>query len=151
MEDLYHLGVKALIQDTHGKVLLLRANAAVLRTNRDGVYWDIPGGRIRRGDTVQQTLAREIAEETGMTGVEVTGQLGMVLSNIRIPLASGGDVGLVLAIFLCRMPARTHIVLSVEHTAFGWYEPSEAAKLLQIKYPPELTERVARLSATSMM
>ena len=59
MEDSYHLGVKALIRNERGEILLLKVNVAKLR-NATIAYWDIPGGRVQRGDTVETTLHREI-------------------------------------------------------------------------------------------
>ena len=47
-------------------------------------YWDFPGGRVNRGETPEQTLLREVEEETGLTGLrDIKAQL-MVLSPIQI-------------------------------------------------------------------
>jgi 8-oxo-dGTP pyrophosphatase MutT (NUDIX family) len=84
-EDIFHLGIKALIRNNTGKVLLLQVNPASLR-NETTAYWDLPGGRIQQGQTVQETLEREVIEETGITDIQSTKNIGMVLSNIRIPV-----------------------------------------------------------------
>lgn len=124
-EDLYHLGVKALIRDPEGKVLLLKVNPAKLGGNHRGAYWDIPGGRVQRGSTVEDTLRRELAEETGLTA-RATRPFAMTLSNIRIPLAPH-DVGLVLSVYLCDVDDASAITLSDEHTDCAWHLPSDAA------------------------
>lgn len=142
-EDCFHLGIKALIRNDSGKILLLKVNLENL-TDASKEYWDIPGGRIQRGDTIEQTLRREIEEETGITHVRTIQPVAMVLSNMRIPLQPQ-DVGLILAVFSCDIDANAQIVLSREHTTFGWFAPKEAATLLQFKYPPEFTDKIAKL------
>jgi ADP-ribose pyrophosphatase YjhB (NUDIX family) len=38
-------------------------------------YWALPGGRAERGEMVEQTIVREVKEETGLD-VEVTRKIG---------------------------------------------------------------------------
>lgn len=147
-EDNFHLGIKALIRNEEGKILLLRVNPKGLKkcSSYNGKsYWDIPGGRIHRGNTVEQTLRREIEEETGIKDVKSFQYFLMVLSNIRIPLKNGGDVGLILGVYLCDVENAQEIKLSDEHTACEWVGPREAAELLAFKYPQEFTSKIAKL------
>ena len=64
-EDIFHLGIKALIRNKHGEILLLHVDPAAVGGKE---YWDIPGGRVQRGHGVEETLRREIEEETGIRG-----------------------------------------------------------------------------------
>ncbi|MFA6250343.1 MAG: NUDIX domain-containing protein [Candidatus Shapirobacteria bacterium] len=146
-EDVFHLGIKALIRNKVGKILLLQVNLEKLTIKDRGAYWDIPGGRIQRSSTVEETLKREIEEETGILEIANIKQVAMVLSNIRIPLKDGGDLGLILSIYECQIPESSEklITISDEHVAWEWFEPKEAAKLLSVKYPKEFTEIVACL------
>lgn len=59
-EDTFHLGVKALIRNPNKEILLLERKS---KFNKN--YWDIPGGRLQKGESLLQTLKQEIAEETG--------------------------------------------------------------------------------------
>ncbi len=144
MEDIYHLGIKALLRNSEGKVLLLKVNPKKLRgEQRD--YWDLPGGRVQKGDSVLGTLQREVEEETGITGLSDVTELGTVLSNIRIPLDDDLSAGLILSVYACTMPEDAVIALSDEHTAFEWFTPKEAAELLRVKYPGPFCEVIGRL------
>ena len=51
--------VGALLHDGNGKLLMLR-------THKWGHRWGIPGGKIRRGESTEDALRREIREETGL-------------------------------------------------------------------------------------
>lgn len=58
-EDCFHLGVKVFLYDNESKVLLLERQHRV-----KGTYWDLPGGRLQKGETVMETLQREVESET---------------------------------------------------------------------------------------
>lgn len=143
-EDLFFLGIKGLIRNKQGQILLLQANVSTHRYNTD-VYWDIPGGRIERGSTPLETLKREISEEIQISEINGIEALGMVISNHRIPTDSNLDAGLILSIYTCTIPDDQPIQLSEEHTDFIWATPEKAARLLAHKYPPEFTETIAKL------
>ncbi len=146
-EDLFFLGIKALIRNSEGKILLLKLNPALLKPHPswDGsAYWDIPGGRIKRGSTTEETLAREVQEETGATEISDIKPITTIVSTQRVPVGET-DYGLMLSIYSCSIPRDGQIILSIEHLEFDWFAPEEASKLLQVKYPPQFTDIVAKL------
>ena len=57
---LYRVSLKGLIRDDNGKVLVVK------EAGRD--WWDLPGGGMDHGETIQQALARELAEEVNLHG-----------------------------------------------------------------------------------
>jgi 8-oxo-dGTP pyrophosphatase MutT (NUDIX family) len=143
-EDIFHLGIKALIRNKKGDILVLEVNQALLIGKTDLYAWDLPGGRIQKGTTVEQTLEREVAEEIGVHGVHGTKAVGMVLATRRIPV--GDDtVGLILSVWECNIPEDAEIVLSEEHSGYRWCAPAEAAKLLADKYPADFCALIASL------
>lgn len=142
-EDVFHLGIKALIRNQEGKVLLLQVNPAKLNGERRD-YWDLPGGRVQKGDTIEDTLRREVLEETGIPEISNISPVNMVLSNIRIPNDSD-SFGLILSVYACNVPDGAAITLSDEHIASEWFDPAKAAELLQVKYPTDFCEAIAAL------
>src|SRR5579885_3383319 len=133
-EDSFHLGVKALIHNLEGKLLLLQA------PKEKGAYWDVPGGRIQKNESLENALKREVYEETGIQITRIK-PFVMALSSIRIPFQNG-DVGLIYAFHLCDGLLDTPIRLSTEHTHFDWFEPTKAAQLLSETFPFELIEKL---------
>lgn len=145
MEDKFHLGIKAIIRNSEGKILLLKTNLKKLKGYTGEPYWDIPGGRIHKNSSVKETLKREVEEETGITSIKDFSPFTMVLSNnVRIPV--GDDtVGLILSSYVCDVGDVSQVKLSDEHTEFGWFTPQEAEKLLAVKYPQEFVDKISEL------
>ena len=147
-EENYHLGAKALIRNKNGEILLLKVNPAYIKEYINECdtepYWDTPGGRVKKGATIEETLRSEVEEETGITSIKSFKPLSMVLSKLRIPVG-GENVGLILATYTCEVGALQEIRLSREHIQYQWTAPKEAAKLLKTKYPPEFTNKIKNL------
>ena len=147
-EDLFHLGIKAIIRNPKGEILLLKINPKKNKITKDWngqPYWDIPGGRIHRGDTVEDTLKREVAEETGIKNIKKITPFEMVLANIRVP-AGNDTVGLILSSYLCEVENEQKIKISEEHIQAKWFDPVEASKLLEFKYPKEFVDKLKELN-----
>lgn len=143
-EDIFHLGIKVLIKNKKSQILVLKVNINLLKKVKGWngeEYWDIPGGRIKKGDTIEETLKREVVEEIGVSKIYSIKPVEMLLSNIRIPVESN-DVGLILSIYSCEIGEDQKIILSKENTEYRWVEPKEAAKLLSFKYPKEFCEKI---------
>ena len=58
----YHLTVLALIRDAAGRILITQRKAD---KEWAPLKWEIPGGGVRAGETSEQAVLREVAEETG--------------------------------------------------------------------------------------
>jgi len=145
MEDKFHLGIKAIIRNSRGQLLLLKVKPEQLKGARGESYWDIPGGRIHKGSTVEETLRREVEEETGVTTIKSFIPFTMVLSNkVRIPVGKE-TVGLILSSYLCNVGDASQIKISNEHIEYGWFTPKEAEKLLAFKYPKEFIDKLSEL------
>lgn len=133
---LYQVGIKALITDEQGRLLLFKS----IPYGKDPAHWDLAGGRMEDDQTPEETLHREMLEETGITDVETISFFGGCFSNIRIPVEEGKTVGLMLMAYQVKIPAGSPIRLSEEHTEYTWVTSAEAADMLSYKYPKEFTE-----------
>src|ERR1700744_1605589 len=106
-EQLFQIGIKGLIRNKTGKILLLKIPA----WGGSPGYWDMPGGRMDPGETFEETLRREMAEEIGVQYDGKPRQLMTVLSNITIPV---GDtrVPLILLPYEVVLPDGVEITLA---------------------------------------
>ncbi len=136
-EDTFHLGVKALIRSPNKEILLLE------RSLFNKNYWDLPGGRLQKGESLLQTLKREITEETGLNDIGNVQPFITVLTDIRIQNAQE-DVGLVFSIFLCDINHAFSPQLSDEHINFKWLSPYECLEKLK-QYPSPFADKLINL------
>ena len=143
-EDCFHLGIKAIIRNQKGEILLLKVNPAEFKGHKGEPYWDVPGGRIQKGNSIGETLKRELKEETGITSLSQFKPFSMVISKIRIPTKTGG-VGLILSSYVCDVGDVREIKLSREHTEAKWFSKEESAQLLRFKYPAEFLSKIKSL------
>lgn len=138
-EQKFHVGVKALITNSDGQILLMHEDGSTHRKPMPN-YWDLPGGRMQEGELVLNTLQREVKEETGITTLTDVSFVTAVISNHRIPLADGTVVGLVLMVYRVLIPENATIKLSDEHIGYEWVATAEARARLTNKYPAEFTD-----------
>ncbi|WP_150267166.1 NUDIX hydrolase [Paenibacillus tepidiphilus] len=102
-----------------GRILLVQ------RTSADAVgagTWECAGGKIEFGESLEDALAREIKEETGLT--VAVGELLYATSFLTDPSRQ-----LVLITYLCRS-VREEVRLSEEHSQYKWCTRREAERLL---------------------
>jgi 8-oxo-dGTP diphosphatase len=60
----------AIITSPPDKILLIKRRTVPFRD-----YWALPGGRVDPGETVEQTMVREVKEETGLD-VAIVSKIG---------------------------------------------------------------------------
>ncbi len=103
------IGVKALILNK-GKFLVMHNNGV----KED--LWELPGGRMEFGETAEETLKREILEETGLAvkPIKLIDTWNLVREDYQI-------AGI---IYLCQLEAG-EVRLSDEHDAFKWIDTDE--------------------------
>jgi 8-oxo-dGTP pyrophosphatase MutT (NUDIX family) len=104
------------------KGVLVRDGRVVLMHNeRD--EWELPGGRIEPGETPEQTVAREITEESGLP-VDVDEILDAWVYHIAV---AAKDVFIVT--YGCTTTSSVVPVLSHEHSRIGEFSEDEVSEL----------------------
>jgi 8-oxo-dGTP pyrophosphatase MutT (NUDIX family) len=143
MAKLFNVGIKGLIENTDGKILVLKSSLKDHKMPTEA-YWDIPGGRIEEGEHVLEVLKREIEEEIGIKDFKEEAEFfHAVISNHKIPFEDK-ILGLVLMVYKIQIPKKSKIKLSDEHVAYEWVDKAEAAKRLRHKYPAEFTQLLSQ-------
>jgi len=143
-EAKFHIGIKAMILNDRNEILLLRSGPEETKHTRVE-YWDFPGGRIKEGHGIEQTLRREITEELGIPGekLEISGIFDATISNFR--MSHGENVLLMLLVYRCRLPGKHEFRLSDEHSEWKWTDIGKAKGVLGVKYPQVFLDKLNEL------
>lgn len=140
-EQIFHIGVKALIRNEAGAIFLLNERRAETGEAR----WDIPGGRMDPNETFLNTLAREMQEELAVSYVGEPQFLQGVVSNLKITLPSGIEVALMLMAYEVTVSDPDDLRPVEQNAEAEWVLPRVAAERLARKYPPAFCELIASL------
>ena len=141
VEKQFHVGIKALITNDKGQVLLLKENVHGHNLER-GHYWDFPGGRMEDGETVVDTLRREVEEETGIKEISEPEFKAATISPVQIKLKNGEVVGLVLMVYKTTIPKDSVIRLEDTQIGYEWVDIKEAKKRITHKYPKDFIDQL---------
>ena len=106
-------GAAAAIFDDAGRLLLQQRS--------DNGYWGLPGGGMDLGESVAQTVVREVREETGYE-VEVIRLIGVYSDPAHsvINYPDGNRVQSIVCLFECRITGGAP-ALSDETIALDWF------------------------------
>ena len=134
----FYVGAHALILDKHNKVLITKRSA-----NDDYMpsKWDLPGGSVDMGETVEDALVREVKEETNIN-ITVVCPIYLHTDLSYIP-----DKQFVQVIYKCDYIDGDIILDYDEHEEYQWIEYDEIGKLECIAFLENLI-RVYKIYAT---
>lgn len=130
-EQLYHLGVKAIITNVNHEILLLK--------RRGFDYWDLPGGRVQKGEDPVSALKREVQEETGINMLIDIDPQDIILTPFKISLDNDQTAQLLFWFYRCAVANKTSVTLSDEHSDFIWINTEEISEFL-----PKLSPHIVK-------
>jgi ADP-ribose pyrophosphatase YjhB (NUDIX family) len=84
----------AIIKDNNGKILLQKTS------DKQGYSWGLPGGMIEPSESAEDTLKREVKEETGLD-IEVDYFLGAYTSQPITEYKNGDKAHVICLVFVC--------------------------------------------------
>src|SRR3954453_11176628 len=123
-QHIHSVSVAGVVVDEAGRVLAIQ--------RRDNGRWEAPGGILERDETFEEGVAREIAEETGVT-VEVERLTGVYKNMTR---------GIVALVYRCHAVAGTASP-TTESVAVACCAPEQAAHRLIPACPSRVLEALA--------
>lgn len=102
-----------------GKILTVR------RSFQDKIgagSWEVVGGKLEFGESVLETLKREVKEETNL---EITIDRPLYAKNIVI----NEELQMVVVVYLCKYE-KGEVMLSKEHIAYRWVDEEGLRNIL---------------------
>lgn len=114
--SIFYIAAHALILNENNKVLTLRRSEV---NDYKPLYWDIPGGTVDVGETVENALEREIKEETSLIIKPI--KPIYVYSNLdQVPKRQTAQI-----IYLCKYISGEVVLNPEEHDEFKWVDYNE--------------------------
>lgn len=108
-----------------GRVLLgLRAAHKRLAPQR----WDLPGGHVEPGESPEQALWRELAEETGIAPPATPADAARIVAEFEFD-------GVILRVYRIDDWLGEPRPLGDEHQRLQWFAPAQAAALPDLSHP----------------
>ena len=127
-ELMLYPAVGAVIPDASGRILL--------QTKTEEAGWFIPGGAIEPGERPEESLIREIAEETGLIVEPVKVVLVFGGPEYRYEYPNGDKVEIFGALYRCRVVGEAAGPLDPETKSLHYFS-REAMPPLRLPYPVE--------------
>ena len=120
--------------------LLLHYPGASHRAERD--YWDFPKGHIEKGEKIEETVKREVFEETGLKEIKI---LPGFKETIKYYFKFQGKKVLKFVTFFLAETKEKDIQISPEHIGYDWLTYEEARSRLNFQNSKEILEKANNL------
>lgn len=124
-----------------GAVLFSETNSGkiFLLLNYPSGHWDFVKGNIEEGETLKQTVVREIREETGIIDVEF---IDGFEEKIEYHYQHDGDLVHKEVVFFLAKTKTIDVKISHEHLGFAWLSFDDALKKLTYKNAKNIMDKI---------
>lgn len=123
MKDIWGLTVRG-ICEVNGKILLLKVRS---KSSNDANKWEIPGGKVKKGEFFDDALRREYLEETGL---EITIEsLYNTIQNNYTACKTNEQIKSIQLIMKVTSVS-DEVTISEEHDEYGWFTEEEVRSLI---------------------
>ena len=113
----FKLSVKVVINDERNRCLLLKRS---MSSKGNPGKWEFPGGKIESGESFDETLLREVFEETGLS-ISIDCIAGIAESEVS-------NMKIVYLIMEAHIESG-HVTLSDEHDDYIWINHQDLQKI----------------------
>lgn len=117
------------------KYLLLHHHPS---TSNQGGSWGFPKGHIDKGEKTEETVRREVKEETGVSRMKI---LPGFKETIRYFVGSKEERHLKFVAFFLAKTKTRNVKISWEHIGYTWLPYQEAHEKLTYKNEKEILEK----------
>jgi len=123
MEDKWGLTVRG-ICEVSNRILLLKVRQ---KSSHDAGKWEIPGGKVKKGEFFDEALRREYLEETGLD--IIIKDFSHVVQNNYTACKSAEQIKSIQLIMKVTAQSMNDVSISEEHDGYGWFTKSEVKEL----------------------
>lgn len=105
-----------------------------------GSYWNFAKGKMEADESEAAGAKRELAEETGISGVKLV-EGWRQQTQFFFKEDRGGQKELIkkdLILFLAKLPLESQVKISPEHNGYAWLDLATAKKYLKFKNLKEI-------------
>ena len=124
------------------------AGAVIFRKEKDTIeylllhyqakHWDFSKGNIEKGEKLEDTVRREVKEETGIENIKFA--LGFKEAIKYFYKLKGRNIFKIVTFFLAETKTK-EVKISWEHTGFEWLPYEEALEQLTFKNAKEILKK----------
>jgi 8-oxo-dGTP pyrophosphatase MutT (NUDIX family) len=137
--------VRALLVDEDHHVLLVHFDWVGLKV--DGGFWACPGGGVDPGESDEEALRRELAEELGLDAFDIVGPAWRLTRLFSMP-EWDGQTEVTYFVRAARFEPRPRVDLRAENVhAIRWFAPCEVAAGDVNFSPRDLSAQLTRILA----
>lgn len=123
MTDMWGLAAKGICEH-NGKILLLKIRS---KSSHDAGKWEIPGGKVKRGEFFDAALKREYLEETGLE-INVD-SLYNVIQRDYVACKTNEKIKSIQLIMKVSCNS-DKVTISEEHDDYGWFTKDELNQMI---------------------